>query len=82
MPPSSSGHSATGSGYWREALDVPFVIIDCDAPVNELRDRIMARRKRSDNVSDADLSVLDAQLESRESLSDGELSDESRRQAG
>ena len=53
--------------------DVPFLIIDCDAPVNELRDRIMARRNRSDNVSDADLSVLGAQLESRESLSDAEL---------
>jgi predicted kinase len=54
-------------------LDVPFMIIDCDAPVNELRDRILARRNRSDNVSDADLGVLDAQLESRESLSDVEL---------
>jgi aminoglycoside phosphotransferase family enzyme/predicted kinase len=53
--------------------DVPFLIVDCDASLNELRDRILARRNRLDNVSDADLSVLDAQLESRESLSDAEL---------
>jgi predicted kinase len=52
---------------------VPFLIVDCDASLNELRDRILARRNRLDNVSDADLSVLDAQLESRESLSDAEL---------
>lgn len=52
---------------------VPFVIIDCDAPVEVLRDRIMLRRERLDNVSDADISVLEAQLKSRECLSDGEL---------
>jgi len=52
---------------------VPFVIIDCDAPVELLRDRIMLRREKLDNVSDADAWVLDAQLELREPLSVDEM---------
>jgi predicted kinase len=47
---------------------VPFVILDCDAPVEILRERILARRRQADNVSDADLEVLDAQLQAREPL--------------
>ena len=51
---------------------VPFVIIDCDAPADVLRQRIRARWGEGDNVSDADLGVLDAQLASCEGLSDEE----------
>jgi aminoglycoside phosphotransferase family enzyme/predicted kinase len=54
------------------SLGVPFAIIDCDAPVATLRARIAARGRRADNVSDAGLRVLDAQLKSREPLSDNE----------
>jgi aminoglycoside phosphotransferase family enzyme/predicted kinase len=51
-----------------DVLQVPFVILDCDAPVEILRERILARRRQADNVSDADLEVLDAQLQAREPL--------------
>ena len=50
------------------SLRVPFVIIDCDAAPEVLRQRILGRRSRSDNVSDADLAVLAMQLEGREPL--------------
>lgn len=53
-------------------LGVPFAIIDCDAPVEALRERILRRRDQADNVSDAGLQVLDAQLAAREPLSDDE----------
>jgi hypothetical protein len=55
-----------------DAMKVPFVILDCDAPVEILRERILARRRRADNVSDADLEVLNAQLQTREPLSTDE----------
>jgi aminoglycoside phosphotransferase family enzyme/predicted kinase len=51
-----------------ESLRVPFVIIDCDAAPEVLRQRILDRRSESDNVSDADLAVLAMQLEGREPL--------------
>jgi aminoglycoside phosphotransferase family enzyme/gluconate kinase len=50
-------------------LGVPFLILDCDAPAEVLRERILARRQQSGNVSDADLSVLESQLAQREPLS-------------
>lgn len=55
-----------------EALAVPFVILDVDAPVEVLQARILRRRTRTDNVSDADLGVLQAQLSAREPLDDAE----------
>ena len=54
-------------------LGVPFVILDCDAPVEVLRQRILMRRQEAGNVSDADLAVLERQLVVREPLSDAEL---------
>ena len=56
-----------------ESRNVPFLIVDCDAPKEVLRDRILKRGQHPDNVSDADLSVLEAQLASREPLVDEEL---------
>ena len=53
-----------------ENLRVPFRIIDCDAPAQVLRERILQRRDEAGNVSDADLAVLEGQLASREPLSD------------
>ena len=50
------------------SLGVPFAIIDCAAPVDMLRQRILSRSGRADNVSDADLAVMEAQLDSREPL--------------
>jgi len=55
-----------------ESCKVPFVIIDCDAPLEVLQKRIGARKEQPDNVSDADFEVLNAQLASREGLSDEE----------
>jgi aminoglycoside phosphotransferase family enzyme/predicted kinase len=55
------------------SLDVPFVIIDCEAPEAVLRERIRDRMGEAGNVSDADLDVLAAQLESREPLTPDEL---------
>ena len=51
------------------SIGVPFAIIACDAPLEMLRERIVARSARADNVSDADLAVLESQLDSREPLS-------------
>ena len=51
------------------SIGVAFAIIDCDAPLDMLRERIVTRSGRADNVSDADLAVLESQLGSRESLS-------------
>jgi uncharacterized protein len=53
-------------------LDVPFVILDCSAPVDVLRERIQRRRGQSGNVSDAGLAVLESQLAAREPLSGSE----------
>lgn len=51
---------------------VPLVIIDCEAPVEVLEQRVLARAKHLDNVSDADLDVLAQQLETREPIGEGE----------
>ncbi|MGB5671639.1 MAG: AAA family ATPase, partial [Sedimenticolaceae bacterium] len=50
-----------------------FAIIDCDAPEEVLRERIIGRAQKEDNVSDADLAVLRVQLNSREPLSEEEF---------
>lgn len=50
-------------------LGLPFAIIDCAAPVEVLRERIVARAGRADNVSDADLAVLEGQRAAAEPLS-------------
>lgn len=39
-------------------LGVPFAIVDCRAPVALLRERIVARRARGDDASEADVEVL------------------------
>ncbi len=54
-------------------LQAPFLILDCDAPIEVLRQRILKRRNQPDNVSDADLLVLERQLTMREPLSDAEI---------
>lgn len=55
-----------------QAAGVAFAIIDCDAPPDLLRARIRERRKASDNVSDADLQVLERQLQQRDRLTPAE----------
>lgn len=57
-----------------EARKLPFLIIDCDAPQEVLRQRIAQRRQKSNNVSDANETVLINQLHSQEPLSREERS--------
>lgn len=52
--------------------EVPFAILDCSAAPEVLRARITARQREMGNVSDADLAVLERQLERVEPLSAGE----------
>ena len=55
-----------------EELGVPFVILNFNAPVEVLRDRV---KRRHDDFSDADLSVLEKQLGNHEPLADQEQTD-------
>ena len=51
-----------------ERTGVPLLVLDCEASPEVLRARILQRRSERDNVSDADLEVLEQQLASREPL--------------
>jgi hypothetical protein len=55
-----------------EAIDVPFAIVHCTAPDDELARRIRERDRRGDDPSEAGLEVLAAQKESAEPLGDDE----------
>ena len=54
---------------------VPFAIVSFLAPEAELRARIAARHRRGDDASEADLAVLEHQLETAEALAPDELAD-------
>ncbi|RPH44568.1 MAG: aminoglycoside phosphotransferase [Burkholderiales bacterium] len=54
------------------ALGVPFAIVDCDAPMAVLRERVAARRARGDDASEADTDVLEALSTSQAPLGDDE----------
>ena len=51
---------------------VPFMLLDFDADVPTLRSRIAARAERGGDASEADLSVLQLQLDSAQALGDDE----------
>jgi len=53
-------------------LQVPFTILACEAPAPELARRVSARAAAGADPSDADVSVLDHQLRTREGLTDAE----------
>lgn len=53
-----------------EQAGVPWVIVSCQAPVEVLRSRVRARRG---DASEADESVLDAQLKTSDALTEAEL---------
>jgi aminoglycoside phosphotransferase family enzyme/predicted kinase len=55
-----------------DALHVPFVMVDFVAPVDMLRRRVEERREAALDASDADLRVLDHQLETAEPLASDE----------
>jgi len=53
---------------------IPYVIVDCDAPTEQLRARIESRKQSKENVSDADIEVMLMQQRSREPLTKTERS--------
>lgn len=55
-----------------EELGLPFVILDCQAQEAVLRARITERERRGGDPSEADLTVLEHQLTTREPLNSGE----------
>ncbi len=55
-----------------EQAGCPFTILDCTAPPSMLRERVAKRETEGHDPSEADLSVLAAQLASREPLSETE----------
>jgi predicted kinase len=54
-------------------MQVPWAMLDFQAPAEVLRARVVARRQRADDASDADLAVLAQQLERAEVLQPDEL---------
>ncbi|MBX3606174.1 MAG: AAA family ATPase [Piscinibacter sp.] len=54
-------------------LRVPFALLDCQAPLPVLRERVAARLRRGDDASEADLAVLEAQRDFDEPLAEDEL---------
>ena len=57
-----------------DELGVPFLILDFEAPADMLRERIVRRRSKAGNVSDADIAVLERQLIARDPLDMSERS--------
>jgi aminoglycoside phosphotransferase family enzyme/predicted kinase len=55
-----------------QSLDVKLSIVDCNAPEKVLRERIRERAAQKQDASDADIAVLDHQLENYDPLTDQE----------
>src|SRR5262245_58716991 len=56
-----------------EDLDAPFLILDFRAPLALLRARVVKRRARGADASEADLAVLERQIATREPLTPAEM---------
>ncbi len=54
-------------------LEMPCVILDCVAPDELLRERVLARQQEGVDPSDADLRVLEMQMKNRDPLNEREL---------
>lgn len=55
-----------------DSLGVPFAILDCQATDEVLRQRIQARQRATDDASEADVAVLQHQIETQEPLDEDE----------
>jgi uncharacterized protein len=53
-------------------LSVPFVIIDCSAPPDQLRQRLIERARHAQDASEADVAVMEQQLRSAQALTQEE----------
>lgn len=51
-----------------DQLEVPLIIVTCDAPESVLRERVLQRLSNHQDPSDANIAVLEKQLASRERL--------------
>lgn len=51
-----------------EELEVPVIVITCDAPQSVLRQRVLQRKSNGQDPSDADVTVLENHIASREPL--------------
>src|SRR4030095_9842543 len=56
-----------------EELHAPFLILNFHAPLALLRARVVERRARADDASEADLAVLERQIATREPLTPAEM---------
>ncbi|MFQ5995852.1 MAG: AAA family ATPase, partial [Acidiferrobacterales bacterium] len=55
-----------------DTLGVPFVILDCQASFDTLRQRVRARERDRRDASEANVDVLEQQLATHEPLSEDE----------
>ena len=55
-----------------EARGIPFAILHCEAEAEIQRQRVVSRDEQGDDASEANLAILDWQLEHQEALSDAE----------
>ncbi len=55
-----------------QSLGASFYILDCAAPLTQLRERITTRQQHATDPSEATLDVLERQLQMREPLTDEE----------
>ena len=53
-------------------LSVPYVIIDCSVPLGQLRQRLIARARSAQDASEADVAVMERQLNSAQALTQKE----------
>jgi uncharacterized protein len=53
-------------------LQVPFTLLDCQAPLNVLRERVRRRTEQGDDASQADVAVLERLAPQQEDLDDHE----------
>jgi len=51
-----------------QQADVPLQLLQCDAPIDVLRERVSTRQSAKNDASEAGLSVLDWQLKEREAI--------------
>jgi len=56
-----------------ENLDVQFLVLNFQAPLEVLRERVAQRHARADDPSEADLAVLEHQIAAREPLTPAEM---------
>ena len=67
-------HRSTRDAFHQLArrLAVPFVIIDCSAPPDQLRQRLIERARHAQDASEADVAVMEQQLRSAQALTQEE----------